>query len=245
MSPPSPTFSIIELYAQYWHCRNFEIQNLWQRSIFLGAFLILCYSGYGFFFCNAFFNSKGEFSLLCNTQVNTIPPCIQAHLIAILIALTGVILSVLWVYLAKASKAWVEVYEAAISSIDQTNNFMPNDFKNIGGFHMENLPSFGKNEFSSSNDCAKFSNNLFSCKGGTYSPSKINICIGQISLSIWALVITLHLSCSSGSIAAFVIALAVVIGVIISVCTSINKRVQSSVLSDKDPLKVFKQSTMN
>ena len=241
----NPQISIKALYDQYWHCRDFEIKNLWQRSIFLGAFLILCFSGYGFFFCKAFFGSNGKLNLLCDTQASVFTPCIQAHLIAIFIASIGVILSVLWVYLAKASKAWVEVYEAAISSIDQKNNFMPTEFQTVGGFHMEKLPSFGSNESSSDNDCAKFSNNIFSCKGGTFSPSKINICIGQISLLIWALIITLHLSCCSGSIAAFVITLAVVIGVIISVCISVNNKVQSSVLSDKDPIKVFKQSTRN
>ncbi len=37
----SEKFSINDLYAQYWHCRDFEISHLWQRSIFLGTFLAL------------------------------------------------------------------------------------------------------------------------------------------------------------------------------------------------------------
>lgn len=28
-------------------CRDLEISNLWQRSIFLGTFLVLCFTGYG------------------------------------------------------------------------------------------------------------------------------------------------------------------------------------------------------
>ena len=36
-----------DLYEELWHGRDFEIQTLWQRSIFLTAFLVLVFSGYG------------------------------------------------------------------------------------------------------------------------------------------------------------------------------------------------------
>lgn len=39
--------SIEEFYKSLWRCRDFEIQNLWQRSIFLTAFMLLSYTGYG------------------------------------------------------------------------------------------------------------------------------------------------------------------------------------------------------
>jgi hypothetical protein len=84
-------------------------------------------------------------------------------------------MSVLWICLAKASKAWVEIYEAAIASIDKEEGFMPVMYKNVGGFHMENLAMYGANEFTNDGaENAQFSNNLFSCKGGLFSPSKIN-----------------------------------------------------------------------
>lgn len=39
--------SIKEIHETLWRCRDFELSHLWQRSIFLSAFLILCFTGYG------------------------------------------------------------------------------------------------------------------------------------------------------------------------------------------------------
>ena len=39
--------SIKEIHEKLWRCRDFELSHLWQRSIFLSAFLILCFTGYG------------------------------------------------------------------------------------------------------------------------------------------------------------------------------------------------------
>lgn len=36
-----------DFYHTYWHCRDFELNHLWQRSIFLSAFIIICFSAYG------------------------------------------------------------------------------------------------------------------------------------------------------------------------------------------------------
>lgn len=60
---PSGELVLRDLYEQYWRCRDFEIKNLWQRSVFLGAFLILCFTGYGAFFGKAFFDDKGRLIL--------------------------------------------------------------------------------------------------------------------------------------------------------------------------------------
>lgn len=35
--------SIKEIHETFWRCRDFELSHLWQRSIFLSAFLILCF----------------------------------------------------------------------------------------------------------------------------------------------------------------------------------------------------------
>ena len=64
--------SIKELYAQYWHCRDFEIQNLWQRSIFLGTFLILCFTGYGFFSVRLFLRTTVILSVFGVKQKNAV-----------------------------------------------------------------------------------------------------------------------------------------------------------------------------
>ena len=39
--------SIKEIHETLWRCRDFVLSHLWQRSTFLSAFLILCFTGYG------------------------------------------------------------------------------------------------------------------------------------------------------------------------------------------------------
>ena len=119
---PSDKLVLRDLYEQYWRCRDFEIKNLWQRSIFLGAFLILCFTGYGAFFSKAFFDKD-------NQLIYFDEECWKCHIFAMLIALLGVVFSRLWICLAKASKAWVEVYETAIRAIEKKlskNNVLKN-----------------------------------------------------------------------------------------------------------------------
>ena len=36
-----------ELYQELWQGRDFEINHLWQRSVFLGAFMVAIAAGYG------------------------------------------------------------------------------------------------------------------------------------------------------------------------------------------------------
>ena len=39
--------TVKDLYKEFWECRNFEIDHLWQRSIFLAVFLLAIAAGYG------------------------------------------------------------------------------------------------------------------------------------------------------------------------------------------------------
>ena len=148
---------IDRLYA----CRDLEIKNLWQRSIFLASFLVLCYTAYGALIGNIL----GQYRLADEKiwQYNTA---------IILLSFVGIILSVLWICMAKGSKAWQEVYEDAIGKFEEQylSKDIPKDFrsKELSGCH-------DKRDL-----C------LFSVNGGPYSPSKINIVIGQISLIIWS-----------------------------------------------------------
>ena len=36
-----------KIYEEVWACRNFELSNLWQRSVFLGTFMLAIVAGYG------------------------------------------------------------------------------------------------------------------------------------------------------------------------------------------------------
>ena len=97
--------SLKELREEFYKIRKFEIQNLWQRSIFLATFIVLLFTGYG-----AFFEKLMSYDGLQS---------IIGHIICCLLALTGSIFSMLWIMMAKGSKVWYEIYERRIHNIEQ------------------------------------------------------------------------------------------------------------------------------
>ena len=88
------------IYESLWRGRDFELSHLWQRSIFLTAFIVLAYTGYGFVvmqICEKIFQDNLD-SL----------GFIYLNILGLIIALAGVVLSVLWIMMGKGSKAWYE-----------------------------------------------------------------------------------------------------------------------------------------
>lgn len=146
-----------------YECRDMEIRNLWQRSIFLATFLVLCYTAYG-----ALIGNMLEISYLNSDKI-----C-RYNIAAIMLSFVGIIMSVLWICMAKGSKAWQEVYEDAVD--EYAEKYYPEEFR--------------LNHFSGRQD--KRDRCLFSVKGGPFSPSKINIVIGQISFMIWGFIALGH-----------------------------------------------------
>lgn len=167
-----------DLYENYWHCRDFEIRNLWQRSIFLGTFIVLCFTGYGAFWGEAFF---GEVDGLIVFDEK----CVMNHFFAVLLTLLGLTFSQLWIFLAKASKAWVEIYERAICAIE---NKMKGCLGNYVGFNYDQLDEYAQNGF------YRFDGSVDSCRGGYFSPSRINIMIGKIAMLVMFIASYFHLS---------------------------------------------------
>ncbi|ADZ11624.1 hypothetical protein J5295_05265 [Riemerella anatipestifer] len=162
---------LINTLNRLYRCRDLEISNLWQRSVFLSVFLILCFTAYGYLILNL---------VKENYDLNTLN---KYNITCLLLSSISVIFSTIWILMAKASKAWYEVYESAISSFEYKY------------FEKINLPAeniMGEMIFRRElrND------NIFSRKGGAFSPSKINIAIGQISLLIWAIIMLLHSVCN-------------------------------------------------
>ena len=99
------------------------------------------------------------------------------HFIAVGLALTGIIISILWIMMGKSSKAWYEVYESRICDIEAR--------KEMGIEENYRMGEYGS-------EAKTINNSLLSTKGGKYSPSKINIAIGQFSLVLWFLIGTFH-----------------------------------------------------
>lgn len=170
-----------DIYRAYWHCRDFEITHLWQRSVFLTAFMVLCFSAYG--------HLAADMLAALRT-----PPSetywLIAHGGAILISLIGTALSLLWIMMAKGSKAWVEIYESAIAAYEENDAYV-NEMekeKKIGSFQFDTLEKFNTklNE-------KNFSEFILNSQGGAYSPSRINWTIGLVTLFIWAIFILAHI----------------------------------------------------
>lgn len=151
-------------------CRDLEIKNLWQRSIFLATFLVLCYTAYG----------KLIKDILCSDcTIKENFPCL--NLVLIFISLVGILMSILWICMAKGSKAWQEVYEDVIAKYEK--EYLSDDIQE----------SYRSNKLTG--DLNKRDRCLLSVNGGPYSPSKINIVIGQISFVIWIFIYLTHVIC--------------------------------------------------
>jgi hypothetical protein len=80
--------------------------------------------------------------------------------------------------MAKGSKTWYEIYEKAIVQIEHSDKANNVFVKIPTEYRMGNYCSQYRDRI---NDC------LFSTKGGKYSPSKLNIFIGQVLIVIWAI----------------------------------------------------------
>ena len=166
--------------------RDMEINNLWQRSIFLATLLVLCYTAYGTVFMRL---------LDCNCESEKSIQVWQIHLVLVCVALIGVFFSTLWIMMAKASKAWQEAHENAITDLEfftmynnlpyhgQWGNWTVQTQDVYGWWHGGYL--WLKKE--------KVSNCIFSHKAGCYSPSKINITIGIVSFIIFITAVLFHL----------------------------------------------------
>lgn len=164
-----------EVYKDLWQCRDFELQHCWQRSIFLTAFLIACYAGYGQVIMATF--DEGKYIPLGANQI------VNGY--AFVISLIGSILSVFWIQMSKASKAWYECYEKAIVAFADQEQYFEDEVEKIAGFKYRNIPGYEPD---------RISNWLWTTAGGGYSPSKINIAIGHLSLLIWLLAAVAHIA---------------------------------------------------
>ncbi len=151
-----------EFLKHLYHLRDFEIKNLWQRSIFLAGFIGLFFTGYG----------KIIFEMLDNSKHKD-----ELNLIALAICLLGFVFSILWTMMAKGSKAWYEVYERKIIFFENDLG-IPQNYK----YNIKN-----NDRVEPYVNCC-----LFSTKSGPYSVSKINIIIGILLQAIWFVLFVFH-----------------------------------------------------
>lgn len=159
--------SLKEIRSHLYQMRDLELKLLWQRSVFLTAFLSIIFGGYGMLlskiFSEAYIYAEDDTVLLLNV-------------IALALALIGIIFSMLWIMTAKGSKAWYEVYENKINKLEESLAL--------------NLPELFKLK---EIEPQTLNANLCNHSAGPFSVSKINILIGQIMLLIWFVIFNCHL----------------------------------------------------
>ncbi len=166
----STLISSSDIYKGLWKCRDFEISHVWQRAVFLSAFLLACYAGYG-----------SAVVSFCTSEDLRVPfPIANAMLFAV--ALVGLLLSMVWIMMAKGSKAWYEHYEAAIDAFE----------KNCGAEFGCVMRVKRADEENSGFECPSTSSWLWNTKGGAYSVAKINVVIGHVSTLIWLSLLMSH-----------------------------------------------------
>lgn len=154
--------SLKEIRDTFYHLRDFEISNLWQRSLFLSAFLVLLFTVYGNIVYGIF---KGDYT---NELVLSEICCG--------LALTGFMFSLIWIMMGKGSKAWYEIYESRICEIEKEGDLgIPEKYR-MGA----STSQWGLDE------------NIFTNKAGKYSPSKLNIMIGRVLAIIWFIILVIH-----------------------------------------------------
>lgn len=175
----NPKIDSPDVYKRLWANRDFELTTFWQRSVFLGTFLTLSYTGYGAL-CLKLFETKGVGALW------------QAgHFFAIGIACFGIIVSALWILMAKGSKLWYEWQETAIVAF--TDDIAPESAFDKGVREMAAFKIGWTAKFDNRWRDVKKDKSFLSPNGGPFSVSKVTICIGQLSLIGWVLIGISHL----------------------------------------------------
>ena len=190
-------FTTKDLYKELFHCRDFELQHLWQRSVFLAGFMIALFTLYGSFVGDNL-NSKLNFDvnkieqsdknivITYSANVNdNLSNQTTIHYFAFFIGCVGIIISQLFIMMIKGSKRWYEQFEQSIYWFyySDTDFFSDELNKNLEDYlgdkkypHFGDLKNIKKD---------KINQSLFNTNAGYYSVSRINIVLGQLLCLIW------------------------------------------------------------
>ena len=177
-----------DVFETLWRCRDFELSHLWQRSIFLATFIVLQFSGYA---------KLGEMMVMHTCPISSHP--LRFHFVCLCLAISGMIMATLWICMAKGSKAWYERYESAINDfIDhfqcngrQCEAFSSDSVAGVTGFQYEKMAA--PEELTKRTQIRFNNRSLWKTGAASYSPSRINVFIGQSIYAVWSLIGAGHL----------------------------------------------------
>ncbi len=173
----------LEKYKILYQAYADEIKNLWQRSIFLGAFMTLAWGGYGALQLKVF-DESFKFDL-------------KYSLMSIGLCAVIIVLSLLWIAMAKGSKFVQEAHEWHILEnfkFDETEKDIKKLFCKLDDYEYSN--------FDTSQDIQNWcmNSNLSTdlllwdtLKAYRYSPSKINVALGWFSFIASFVLLNFHL----------------------------------------------------
>lgn len=155
----------LKIYELLYKAYADEIKNLWQRSVFLGTFMVLVWTGYG------------------ALQLNFIEKCagnapLSYHLVSLGLCAVIIVLSLLWVAMAKGSKFVQEAHEKHINKLTKNKSEVQDLFCQLDKYTKRKHHNL------------LFSNSL---KAFRYSPSKINIALGQLSYCVGIILALCHI----------------------------------------------------
>lgn len=156
-----------ELYIRYNQCRDAELDRFWKNSVFVWVFLALCFAAFGTLVKDYNMPTKAmcEASIISKNDY---------YMFLAIISVCGLILSFIWVWMARGLKAWYEVYEMAIWRMETYKN----EFKYPREYLINNFWTVKE-----SSCCLK----KWFMDSKPFSPSKIVILIGWLLVIIWAI----------------------------------------------------------
>jgi hypothetical protein len=156
-----------KIWDKLYQCRDFELSHFWQKSVFLFTLVSLCFTGYG------------ALALKVVDEKITVYDLLYLYQYMSGVSVLGIVLSVIWIYMMKGSKAWVEVYENTIYEIE-SEIFSK---KGNGRYVMGKIVANNK---SADTNCS-----FLGVNAGAFSPSKINILIGWLIFGVWIICSTI------------------------------------------------------
>ena len=170
----------LEKYKVLYTAYADEIRNLWTRSIFLGAFMTLAWGGYGALQLKFITRKCDEFDIF-------------AYICTSLgICLVIIVLSLLWIAMAKGSKFVQEAHEDKIKQFVENNESLQELYCKLDDYEYPNAKKILGNKQMNLN----LKDGLFvfgQLKAFRYSPSKINIALGWISAFVAILLIIVYM----------------------------------------------------
>lgn len=172
----------LEVWKRLWQSRDFELSHFWQRSVFLTAFIVLGFTTYGVFQGFAWDKLLND-ELLNNNKITNFnqlfyllqdnPLFIPYNMISIFLCFIVLVLSILWIMMAKGSKNVYEVQECALKKTK--NKILKKAYVEL------------------KNNCKKTNSCICSSKGYRYSVSRINVFLGIFSVIIFTFLTLIHL----------------------------------------------------